>query len=128
MGEGALLQLLQATREALVEKVAISIIDDKGLSNWGEGVYNTHDMFPIGNSMCEVIGLPRIPDPNSTDKALNRSWVMQFMNEYSPQHIIETVMLAMNDRDNRKIQYEPAIEWFTANAPEDWDPYDFSEE
>jgi len=126
--EGSLAQLLQATRESLTEKTAISIIDSKGLSNWGEGIYNTHDLFPIRNSMCEVMGLPRIPDPNSTDKPMNRDWVKMFLENYSASYIVEIVMDAMNDKDNRKIQYDPAIEWFTTNAPDGYDPYDFAEE
>jgi len=126
--EGSLAQLLQATRESLTEKTAISIIDSKGLSNWGEGIYNTHDLFPIRNSMCEVMGLPRIPDPNSTDKPMNRDWVKMFLENYSASYIVDIVMDAMNDKDNRKIQYDPAIEWFTTNAPDGYDPYDFAEE
>ena len=63
----------------MAENVAIDVIDAQGLSAWGEGVHNTHDMFPIRNGMSEVIGLPRIPDPNSTDKPLERDWIDKFL-------------------------------------------------
>lgn len=42
--EGVLLQQLQALREALTEKVAIDVIDNKEYKSWGEGIYNTHEL------------------------------------------------------------------------------------
>eukprot|EP00658_Telonema_sp_P-2_P073828 TRINITY_DN62963_c0_g1_i1.p1 TRINITY_DN62963_c0_g1~~TRINITY_DN62963_c0_g1_i1.p1 ORF type:complete len:277 (+),score=84.78 TRINITY_DN62963_c0_g1_i1:92-922(+) len=69
--EGTLLQLLQAVREVVIEKLAIDEIDGRGHNSWGEGVYNTHDIFPIRNSFAEIVGLPRVPDPNSTDLELS---------------------------------------------------------
>lgn len=83
--------------------------------------------FPIRNAISEIIGLPRIPDPDSSDQTLNKEWVHNFLELYMPkvhpcaavlpaptmccQHIVHVVMAAMNDHP-RKIEYEVAIDWF----------------
>lgn len=126
--EGAVTKLLAATREALTEKVATDLIRSGVVPRKWKDYFNTHDLFPIRNSMCEALGLSRIPDPNSTDRSLDRSWFHMFLEENSAEYVISIVLQGMNDRDNRKIEYEPAMEWFTAHSPAGWDPYDFAEE
>ena len=53
--------------------------------------------------------------------------VAKFIQLYTPDHIIHTVMLAMNEHP-RKVGYEPAMDWFMSHPPPGWDKYDFLEQ